>query len=144
MDVKLRLKAGRLAWAGRGEQGVWRPMVARDAWAECVGEEHRELVWLRVGESGLGGKVAARRGSRRLGVGGARLVRLLFRDGVLPWWEKVLVSRLKVSLMRTEGSMVRGDSSSGIVVEWIGRLYWLFKVNLGGELVLGETGGESS
>lgn len=54
------------------------------------------------------------------------------------------MSRLKVSLVRTEGSIVRGDSSSGIVVDWIGRLYCPFRVNLGGELVLGETGGESS
>lgn len=58
----------------------------REAWGECVGEEYRELVWLRVGESGPGGKVAARRGSRRLGVGGVRLVRLLFNECVvLPW-----------------------------------------------------------
>lgn len=48
-----------------------------------------------------------------------------------------------MSLVRSEGSMVLGDSSSGIIVAWTGRLYWAFKVNLGGELVLGETGGES-
>lgn len=74
----------------------------------------------------------------------AMLARLLFEECVvLPWeWEKPLVRRLKASLVRTEGSIVLGDSS-GIVVAWIGRLYWPFKVNLGGEFVLGETGGES-
>lgn len=95
-------------------------MFARDAWGECVGEEYKELVCERVGESGLaGGKVAARSGSRRPGVVGmARLVRLLFKERVvLPWeWVKPLLRRLKVSLVRTEGSMVLGDSSSGIVV----------------------------
>lgn len=37
--MKLRLRAGREAWAGRGEQGACSPTVVSDVWGECVGEE---------------------------------------------------------------------------------------------------------
>ena len=82
----------------------------------------------RVGESVFFGdrKAVLRRGSRRPGVVGmAMLVRLLLADWMmLPWaCSKLLFRILKLSLVRTDGSMVLGDSSSGMVVAWIGRLY---------------------
>ena len=93
-----------------------------DAWGEWDGEEYMELVCDRmVGESVLfgEGKAALRRGSRRPGVVGiAILVWLLFADWVMLPGEcpKPLLRRLKLSLVRTAGSMVLGDSSSGMVV----------------------------
>lgn len=50
---------------------------------------------------------------------------------------------LVLCLVSTDGSMVSGGSSSGIVVEWMGRLYCPLSVKRGGEVVRGETGGES-
>lgn len=62
---------------------------------------------------------AFRSGSRRPGVLGiAILVRLLLAE-----WVKLICEGLKLSLVRIDGSIVLGDSSSRMVVAWIGRLY---------------------
>jgi hypothetical protein len=55
-----------------------------------------------------------------------------------------LVPVLVLCLVSTEGSMVRGESSSGMVVEWMGRLYWPFSVKWGGDSVSGAMRGESA
>jgi hypothetical protein len=56
----------------------------------------------------------------------------------------LLLSSMKASLLRMAGSMVSGVSS-GIVVAYIGKLYAdrSSKLNLGEEVVLGDSGGES-
>jgi hypothetical protein len=81
-----------------------------------------ELVWLWMfGRSPPfeDGKAVLRRGSRSPGVVGVvMLVRLLLAESGKP-----LLRMLKLPLVRTAGSMVWGDSSSGMVVAWMGKLY---------------------
>ena len=82
-----------------------------------------ELVWLwTVGRSPLfedGNAAALRKGSWSPGVAGvAMLVRLLLVESGKP-----LLRMLKLPLVRNAGLTVLGDSSSGMVVAWMGKLY---------------------
>jgi hypothetical protein len=116
--------------------------------------------WPRTGDSatlnvgGLEGNAAASSGSSMLcadaaldGMMMARLERLLFEDFMmLPLTLVMLLfSTVNASLLRMAGSMVSGISS-GMAVAYTGKLYADRSsiLNLGGDIVFGETGGESS
>lgn len=98
---------------------------------------------------GLDGNAASRRGTiiewTEPGVRGIAMLEGLLSGVLTCRLLTLLLSMLNVSLLKIAGSIV-SRGSSGMVVACTGRLYAVrsSNANLGGGMLLGETGGESS